>query len=421
MAFAFAVSPLRYAALSSATVTVIAAAGSIAGPDRTAGIHRTRPTTNARRTRRALPSLTFDMNPIPARGRSADRRASRLGYLIMSAECRTAGGWDVPGRLRAGRPLRVSLEPRVQSLGPRSPGGGVPAAALGLVEAGQLLVAGRERVRIVEAVDDLDGSEEMFLRLRPFAAPREHEAQVRPRLRQGHGVADRARQGEGPFRARGGFVDRLQAEEAVDGVRQRVGREADLARRQGHVGGSREGRGGLPRVPFLAHDDAQVDLNRGLVSRRPPDRRGRLQEAGLGPDDVAASDQDRAEVRQGADPFPRAAREHLRRPDEVADRRFKVPEFPLDAPEGPQGLAFDFRRVQARGVLGGRLQDSAGLLVRAEAVLDPAQMDAGPQPLHLAARSADPLEGGARLLEPAEERRGLCQDPFQPGRPRDAQ
>src|SRR6184192_2055664 len=39
--------------------------------------------------------------------------------------------------------------------------------------------------------------------------------------------------------------------------------------------------------------------------------------------------------------------EHLRRPDEVADRGFKVPEFPLDAPEGPQGLAFDFRRVQA--------------------------------------------------------------------------
>src|SRR5437773_1466677 len=314
MAFAFAVSPLRYAALSSATVTVIAAAGSIAGPDRTAGIHRTRPTTNARRTRRALPSLTFDMNPIPARGRSADRRASRLGYLIMSAECRTAGGWDVPGRLRAGRPLRVSLEPRVQSLGPRSPGGGVSAAALGLVEAGQLLVAGREGVRIVEAVDDLDGSEEMFLRLRPFAAPCEHEAQVRPRLRQGHGIADRARQGEGPFRARGGFVDRLQAEEAVDGVRQRVRREADLARR--------------------------------------------------------------------------------------------------DGPEGPQGLAFDFRRVQAGGVLGGRLQDSAGLLVRAEAVLDPAQMDAGPQPLHVAARSADPLEGGARLLEPAEERRGLRQDPF---------
>src|SRR5207249_10411286 len=109
--------------------------------------------------------------------------------------------------------------------------------------------------------------------------------------------------------------------------------------------------------------------------------RDSLQEADLGAETVAASDQARAEVRQGADPFPRAAREHLRRPDEVADRRFKVPEFPLDAPEGPQGLAFDFRRVQAAGVLGGRLPDSAGLLVRARAVLDPAQMDARPQPL----------------------------------------
>src|SRR5438552_18853952 len=161
-------------------------------PARTTGTIKTRPTSIAKRTRSGLLSWTFDMNPIfGVRARSADRRASGLGYLIMSAECRTAGwSFDFAMDSGAGRPFRGALEAGVESLGPRSPGGRVTAAALRVVQAGEILVAGRERVRIVEAVDDLDGSEEMLLRLRPFTALREHQAQVRPRLRQGHRIAD---------------------------------------------------------------------------------------------------------------------------------------------------------------------------------------------------------------------------------------
>src|SRR2546429_8686398 len=60
-------------------------------PARTTGTIKTRPTSIAKRTRSGLLSWTFDMNPIlGVRARSADRRASGLGYLIMSAECRTA-------------------------------------------------------------------------------------------------------------------------------------------------------------------------------------------------------------------------------------------------------------------------------------------------------------------------------------------
>src|SRR5256884_8526699 len=60
-------------------------------PARTTGTIKTRPTSIAKRTRRGLLRWTFGMNPIfGVRARSADRRASGLGYLIMSAECRTA-------------------------------------------------------------------------------------------------------------------------------------------------------------------------------------------------------------------------------------------------------------------------------------------------------------------------------------------
>src|SRR5881628_3067504 len=81
------------------------------------------------------------------------------------------------GSDRGRRP--AALEAREQVIRPRPPWGRVAAATLGLIEARDLLVPSRERVRILESRDHLDRLEQMRFRLRPVAALREHEAQVR--------------------------------------------------------------------------------------------------------------------------------------------------------------------------------------------------------------------------------------------------
>src|SRR5207249_267326 len=80
------------------------------------------------------------------------------GLLNHVGRMSDSRGWsfDFAMGSGAGRPFRGALEAGVESLGPRSPGGRVTAAALRVVQAGEVLVAGRERVGIIEAVDDLD-------------------------------------------------------------------------------------------------------------------------------------------------------------------------------------------------------------------------------------------------------------------------
>src|SRR2546430_14113975 len=91
------------------------------------------------------------------------------------------------GSGRGRRP--AALEAREEVIGPRPPRGRVAAATLGLVEARDLLVPGRQGVRVLESRDYLDGLEQMGLRLRPLAALREHAAQVRLGRREGDRIA----------------------------------------------------------------------------------------------------------------------------------------------------------------------------------------------------------------------------------------
>src|SRR3989442_7020068 len=72
------------------------------------------------------------------------------------------------GADRGRRP--ATLEAREQVIRPRPPRGRVAAAALGLIDARDLLVPSRERVRGLESRDHLDRLEEMCLRRRPVAA-----------------------------------------------------------------------------------------------------------------------------------------------------------------------------------------------------------------------------------------------------------
>src|SRR2546428_6695224 len=100
-----------------------------------------------------------------------------------------------PRRFESGLPsdrslVSPGLEAREQVVRTGPPWSRVAASTLGLVEPCDLLVPGRERVRVLESGDHLDGHEEMRLRLRPVPALREDEAEVRLRRRQGAGVAD---------------------------------------------------------------------------------------------------------------------------------------------------------------------------------------------------------------------------------------
>src|SRR5256885_11026605 len=100
---------------------------------------------------------------------------------------------------QAGCWRRISLEPREQSFRSGPPRRRIAPASLRVVQAGELFIPRREGVRVVESVDDLDGAQQLFLRLGPIAPLPEHEAQVRPRRSQRAGVADRAGKGEGAF------------------------------------------------------------------------------------------------------------------------------------------------------------------------------------------------------------------------------
>src|SRR5881397_701726 len=94
----------------------------------------------------------------------------------VSVPSRSALGPQDPGSGSDRGRWPAALEPREEVIGPRAPRGRVAAATLGLVEARDLLVPGRQGVRVLESRDHLDGLEQMGLRLRPLAPLREHEA-----------------------------------------------------------------------------------------------------------------------------------------------------------------------------------------------------------------------------------------------------
>src|SRR5438552_2697482 len=96
-----------------------------------------------------------------------------------------------------------------------------------------------------------------------------------------------------------------------------------------------------------------------------------------------------------------------------------IPELAFHAAEGAEGFALDLRRLHRGGVARGLLQDDPRLLVRAEPVLDPTELDAGPQSFQLPARCADPLEGRPGLGEFSEEHLRLHEDAVQAGAPWD--
>src|SRR5438445_1533169 len=133
---------------------------------------------------------------VPSRCPQGEPRGRRgimsdlLNHLVrwMSDGLRPGFRDDVPVRMwsslepqdprlgsdRGRRP--ASLEAREQIIGPRSPRGRVAAATLGLIQARDLLVPGRERVWVLESRDHLDRLEQMRFRLRPLATLREPEA-----------------------------------------------------------------------------------------------------------------------------------------------------------------------------------------------------------------------------------------------------
>src|SRR2546422_8932516 len=137
------------------------------------------------------------------------------------------------GSDRGRRP--ATLEAREQIIRTRPPWGRVAAATLGLIEARDSLVPSRERVRVLESPDHLDRLEQMCLRLRPLAALREYEPQVRLGRRQGDRIADRLREPDRALRTRGRGLDRSEPEEIIDRVRQRVRREAHVPRAEGNL------------------------------------------------------------------------------------------------------------------------------------------------------------------------------------------
>src|SRR3989442_2676831 len=138
-----------------------------------------------------------------------------------------------PRRFESGLPsdrslVSPGLEAREQVVRTGPPWSRVAAAALGLVEPRNLFVPGRERVRVLETGDHLDGLEEMRLRLRPIPALREDEAEVRLRRRQGDGVADRLGELDRALGARGRSLDRFESKVVLDRVRQSVRGEAHV-------------------------------------------------------------------------------------------------------------------------------------------------------------------------------------------------
>src|SRR5947209_5007260 len=227
------------------TVTVIAAGwiGFGVGMAFAVGVMAARarsPITNANASAQALDSRADDMRcPIPvSAGRNpADGAASCLTYLIIWSDgCPTVFDRDFGTMFRFGCGPGWNRKTHVQdptagvvpppwrranrsSARPRPPRGRVAAATLGLIEARDLLVPSRERVRVLESRDHLDRLEQMCLRLRPVAALREHEAQVRLGRRQGDRIADRLRETDRALRICGRGLDRSKPEEIIDRVR----------------------------------------------------------------------------------------------------------------------------------------------------------------------------------------------------------
>src|SRR5438128_7111868 len=169
-----------------------------------------------------------------------------------------------PRRFESGLPsdrslVSPGLEAREQVVRTGPPWSRVAAAALGLVEPRNLFVPGRERVRVLESGDHLDGLEEMRLRLRPIPALREDEAEVRLRRGQGDGIADRLGELYRALGARGRGLDRFESKVVVDRVRQGVRREAHVPGAQGDLRGPSERLCRRPSIPLAARDDPEVD------------------------------------------------------------------------------------------------------------------------------------------------------------------
>src|SRR5947209_18554671 len=186
-----------------------------------------------------------------------------------------------PRRFESGLPsdrslVSPGLEAREQVVRTGPPWSRVAAAALGLVEPRDLLVPGRERVVVLESGDHLDGLEEVRFRLRPVPALREDEAEVRLRRRQGDGVADRLGELDRALGARGRSLDRFESKVVLDRVRQSVRGETHVPGPQGDLRRPGKGLRRGPRVAFAARDNPEIDLDRGILPRAAPDRRGGL-------------------------------------------------------------------------------------------------------------------------------------------------
>src|SRR5205809_2671604 len=303
----------------------------------------------------------------------ADGAASCLTYLIVwSAVCPTSSG----GGLR--RTAGVEAGEQVVRAGP--PRRRVRAAALSLVQLREILVAARERIGIVESRDELDGPEQVLLRLRPVPALRENEAEVRLGGRHGDRIADRLRKTKRAFRARRRGLDRLEAQEILDRIREGDRGEPHVPRPQRDFRGPLERDNGLIGVAFPAQDDPEVDLNRGVVSGPVAGHRRGFGEAGLRPRIVALCDQRGAEVDQGANLFPGAVLEDRRRTLEMRDGGAHVPEAALDRPEGAQRLPLGGQVGQRFSFLDRLPQHRSRVRVRAQSVRDAAESDVGPEP-----------------------------------------
>src|SRR5437899_5744904 len=133
-------------------------------------------------------------------------------------------------------------------------------------------------------------------------------------------------------------------------------------------------------LAFPAQDNAEVDLDRGVVTSPVAGHRRGFGQPGLRPRNVALCDERGAEVDQGANLFSGAILEDRRRTLEMPNGGAHVPEAALDRTEVA-------KRLPLRGPVGerGRFLDRlpqhrSRVRVRAEPVRDAAESDAGPEP-----------------------------------------
>jgi len=252
----------------------------------------------------------------------------------------------------------------------------------------------------------------MGLRPLPLPAASEDEPEVRPRRRQGHRVSDRAREGQGPLRACGRRVHRVEPEEVVHRVREGVRGEAYLPRLEGELGRALEGLRRGAQVPLPAQDDPEVVPDRRVLSAPAAHEGQRFLEPAPCARQVALRDEGRAQVRQGPRLLPGLVLQEFGGPREVLNRRGQVPELPLDPAEGPDGLALEGR--PAEGLRRRGREDLPGPRILPEAIRDAPQVDSGAHPFLGRSLLREFLEGRAGLLELPEEHLRLREQASRP-------